>query len=185
MVQFAERGIYRTRVEDITERVDLGKGAFYNYFDSKGALIADLVAMGVTTFEATYLSRMNGTTSIPERVSQLAGLCTAFVNEHPKYAVLFHQARGLLLFQETRMERLQEVFAAYLLTVGKALVPPQGDESLTDSDLLEIAAALLGGVAGYRSFRIAAALTPNASTAEGVLALGIQGLIEQWEGGRS
>lgn len=184
MALFAERGIYGTRVEDITERVDLGKGAFYNYFPSKEALVADLVAEAVATFEEAYLSRMRGTSVIADRVGELVRLCTAFTNEHPRYALLLHQARGLLILKEAPMERLREAFVAYLGSVGQALIDPQKKERLPDEDLLDIAAALLGGVAGYRSFQLAAALLPNASTAEGVLAPGIQGLVEQWENGQ-
>ena len=43
----AERGLYATRIEDITERADLGKGAFYNYFLSKDALVAALAKAGL------------------------------------------------------------------------------------------------------------------------------------------
>jgi len=177
MALFAERGISGTRVMDITERVDLGKGAFYNYFASKDALIADLVARGVETFEERYLARINGALDIAARVGELAHLYAEFLDEHPQYALLFHQARGLLLLQETRVERLREVFAAYLLGLARALLPGTQADGWADEDLLDIAAALAGGVAGYRSFRIAAALPPNASTAAEILALGIPGLI--------
>ncbi len=32
---FYEKGIYRTKIEDITERADIGKGTFYQYFETK------------------------------------------------------------------------------------------------------------------------------------------------------
>lgn len=182
MVLFAERGIYGTRVEDITERVDLGKGAFYNYFPSKDALISELVAQGVQTFEERYLSRMDGTREITMRVIELARLHTSFLDDYPEYALLFHQVRGLLLFKETRVERLRQVFAGYLCAVGQALIEAQRAEDWREEDLQDLGAALVGGVAGYRSYRIAAALPPSVSTAEEVLALGIPGLIEHWEG---
>jgi AcrR family transcriptional regulator len=180
---FAERGIYGTRVEDITERVDLGKGAFYNYFPSKDALIAVLVAEGVRTFEEEYLSRLNGTDVVAARVVDLARLHADFLDQHPQYGLLFHQARGLLLLKETQVERLREVFADYLRSVGHALIP-NGRHAWSDEDLLELAAAFVGEVSGYRSFRIAAALAPKESIAAEVLALGIPGLIEHWESSR-
>jgi len=40
---FAERGYYRTRMEDIAAGLDLQKGALYYYFASKEALLASLV----------------------------------------------------------------------------------------------------------------------------------------------
>jgi AcrR family transcriptional regulator len=32
---FAEKGLHETKIEDITETADLGKGTFYSHFDNK------------------------------------------------------------------------------------------------------------------------------------------------------
>ncbi len=40
MQLFGERGFAETRVEDITERADVAKGTFFNYFPSKEAIFA-------------------------------------------------------------------------------------------------------------------------------------------------
>jgi AcrR family transcriptional regulator len=45
---FAERGIYEPSIEEITARADVGKGTFYQYFDSREVLIAELVQNGFT-----------------------------------------------------------------------------------------------------------------------------------------
>jgi AcrR family transcriptional regulator len=39
----AERGLPRVTVEDITEAADVGKGTFFNYFESKNHLLATIV----------------------------------------------------------------------------------------------------------------------------------------------
>jgi AcrR family transcriptional regulator len=39
---FAERGVQRTTVEDITEAADLGKGTFFNYFPTKEHILSVL-----------------------------------------------------------------------------------------------------------------------------------------------
>jgi len=77
------------------------------------------------------------------------------------------------------VEKLREVFAAYLLGVGRAILHRDEAESWADTELRDMGAALLGGVSGYRSFRAAAALPPGESTAEAVLALGIPEVIGQ------
>ena len=177
MSLLAERGIEGTRVSDITERVDLGKGAFYNYFSSKDALIAELVAQGVKTFQDEYLVYARSTAGVAERVSDLARLHTSFLNDHPQYALLFHQARGLLLLSETGAEPLRDVFGSYLRGVAQELMPSPDDDPTEEA--LDMAAALMGGIAGYRSFRIAAALTPSKSTAEEILTRGIPGMLRQ------
>jgi AcrR family transcriptional regulator len=40
---FAEKGLHETKIEDITETADLGKGTFYSYFDSKEILFTELL----------------------------------------------------------------------------------------------------------------------------------------------
>lgn len=177
MSLFAERGIYGTRVEDITERVDLGKGAFYNYFTSKYELVAVLVARGVETFEESYLDSLEGSDDVAARVAEVARLHVTFFDRYPQYALLFHQARGLLHLKNTRVESLRAVFADYLLRVGRALVPSSSSQAWSDERLMDVAAALVGGVSGYRSYRIAAAL-PSESTAEAILTVGIPPLLD-------
>jgi AcrR family transcriptional regulator len=43
---FSEKGIHWTKIEDITERADIGKGTFYKYFPTKEALIRILYSGG-------------------------------------------------------------------------------------------------------------------------------------------
>jgi AcrR family transcriptional regulator len=93
---FMDRGIYGTRIEDITERADLGKGAFYNYFDSKNAIVTEILSDGVNLLDRDYLSRLDDGGSLAARVAALVSLHQDFFDEHPHYVLLFHQARGML-----------------------------------------------------------------------------------------
>lgn len=47
MALFHEKGYDATPVEEITERADVAKGTFFNYFPSKEALLAELAAWRV------------------------------------------------------------------------------------------------------------------------------------------
>jgi len=179
MALFSERGVYGTRIEDITERADLGKGAFYNYFASKEALIAELVAQGVQTLDDEYLAQLTGSASTAERIGEVARLHARFLDELPRYAVLFHQARGLLLLKQSRVEELRKVFAHYLRRVGHALVADADANVWSDEVLLDAAAALVGGLTGYRSHRIAASLAPSVSTAQDVLTRALPGVLQE------
>ena len=49
---FAERGFTNVTVEDITEAADVGKGTFFNYFESKDHVVVDDAARRSTEFEA-------------------------------------------------------------------------------------------------------------------------------------
>jgi AcrR family transcriptional regulator len=153
----AERGIYTTRVEDITERIDLGKGAFYNYFPSKDALVAALVADGVDVLCREYLAGVADLPSTPDRVAFVVRGHAAFFAAHPVFVVLFHQARGIAKVG-ARGGDLDRVFADYLARIGDLLVGPADAASTSEEERRHIAAILVGAIAGYRSFRIAAGL---------------------------
>jgi DNA-binding transcriptional regulator YbjK len=45
---FARQGVDATRINEITDEADLGFGSFYNYFDSKDAIVAAVVEEVVT-----------------------------------------------------------------------------------------------------------------------------------------
>lgn len=165
---FRQRGIYGTRIEDITEHADTAKGAFYNYFDSKDALIAELLADAVRVLSEDYLARLNGSSG-PERVEEIARLHGTFLDEHPTYALLLHQTRGLLMVPESAgTEPMRKLFRSYLDVVARALVK---DEQYTAAHR-EVAAVLAGGVAGARAFATAAGYAPS-KAAPAVLARGI------------
>lgn len=64
-----------------------------------------------------------------------------------------------------------------MLDVAQVLADAGSSPAPPSRELLDIATTLSGGGAGYRSFRVAAALSPTEFTAEEVLTLGIPQLI--------
>jgi AcrR family transcriptional regulator len=169
----ADRGIYGTRIEDITERSDLGKGAFYSYFPSKNALVAALVAQGVEQLCDEYLQGVAQLEPYGERIRAVTRGHEAFFAEHPVFVVLFHQARGIVKVGASAGDELERVFADYLRRIGDMLVPPGDAKEPVAGERLNVAAVLLGAIAGYRSFQIAAGLGGDADTLTDVLTLGV------------
>lgn len=157
MTNFATRGMTATRVEDVTESADVAKGAFYNYFDSKDALIAELVAHGVEILLERHIVPAVKDAAPPTPSGRARAALEAharFFAEKPEFLLLFHQARGLLQLRERENARLHDVFEAYLKRVGDAVfgagtsAPPEGKR-------VDAAAALVGALSGYLSFRVA------------------------------
>jgi AcrR family transcriptional regulator len=152
-----ERGLHGTRVEDITEHADVAKGAFYNSFDSKDALVAELLADAVRVLESDYLAQLDGQRGA-DRVEALARLHGQFLDEHPTYALLLHQTRGLLLVRATAAaEPLRKLYRRYLDALANSLT----GESRPSAVHRQIAAVVAGAVAGARTFRVAAGLDPT------------------------
>lgn len=183
MTLFAERGLHGTRVEDITDRADLGKGAFYNYFESKDALIGELLRAGIDTLERDYLAAPGEGSSLADRLDRLARSHDRFFAEHPEYVVLFHQARGLLKVDRNDQPRLRAIFADYLDRIGARLTH-DGEITGLDRDVrADIAAVVVGAIAGYRSYRLAAGASPNPSTIARALSMSIPTLMAEAEKG--
>lgn len=173
-----KRGIHGMRIEDITERADVGKGVFYNYFDAKEALIAALVQEGVELLDREYLCQLTSHGDLSRRVEALANAQEAFYRDHPDYALLFHQARGLLQLGGTRGASLRGAFATYLTRLS-ALLAGEHESDWSATDLLDISAAMAGAAAGYRSFCIAAERTPRPATVGSALMAGLPQLLEE------
>jgi AcrR family transcriptional regulator len=174
----AERGIYATRIEDITHKSDLGKGAFYNYFPSKNALVAALVAQGVALLCDDYLASLAQPEPAADRIGAVILGHQAFFSEHPVFVGLFHQARGIARIGADG-DDLTRVFVEYLGRIGDMLVRPE-DRALTSVELrMDVAAVILGSIAGYRSFRVAAGLevSQDAGALAQVLSAGVPGAL--------
>jgi len=161
LVLFADKGLYATRVEDITERADLGKGAFYNYFESKEGLIAALVAEGIERLDREYL-----TDTSADPIGDLVRGHNRFFAEHPSFLLLFHQARGLLLLRPGGDSPLRAVFRDYLSRVARYCLR----SGVVPSDReLHVAAVVAGTLLGTRSFQQAAGLSEEEEVATGLL----------------
>jgi AcrR family transcriptional regulator len=166
----SQRGIYDTRVEDITEAADLGKGAFYNYFESKETLIGQLMSEGVDLLDREYLATGVGET--PEaRIVAIVRSHVAFFRDHPPYLLLFHQVRGLLQIRRRRSQILTDSFGSYLRRLGGRLLPPAGS-AWDDATRLDHAALLAGAIMGYLSFCHAAGLEFREESLERLLECG-------------
>ena len=173
MELFAERGVYATRLEDITEKADLGKGAFYNYFESKDALIAELISEGVQRV-ASHLTTINYARPFDDRVAHVAQAHERFFDEHPEQIVLFHQARGLLKLKTQGTSQLRQAFSQYLRVIAEGLWGKEVVSEALQTRRLDLVTALVGAITGYRSFCMAVGAPINPTTLIGMLTAGLR-----------
>ena len=64
---FAEQGVDSTRINEITERADVGFGSFYTYFKDKEAIV-DAVLEAITEEHGTTVDRLTETVDDPAEV---------------------------------------------------------------------------------------------------------------------
>jgi AcrR family transcriptional regulator len=96
---FAEKGLEAARIEEITERADLGKGTFYNHFSDKGEAMAALVQEAVETL----VSRIRGECA---SCAVLPDLLRAILRAHQLFFA-GHRDDFLLLFTDRFFLRSQ------------------------------------------------------------------------------
>lgn len=169
---FGERGVYLTRVEDVTERADVAKGAFYNYFDSKTALVAALVAESAELLDEEYL-RGAPAPGLAARLEAVALAHERFFRAAPARALVFHQARGLLEVDDEATPPLRAAFTAYVAKLTRYLYP---DAPKLTPALLDAASATAGAIAGYRSFTRATGRSTRGNAVARLLVAGVPGL---------
>jgi AcrR family transcriptional regulator len=172
---FGERGIYATRVEDVTDRADMGKGAFYNYFDSKEAIVGALLQQGSALLDSDYFLPLRAADDLPARIRAVVRAHARFLADRPAYAIVFHQARGLLELHLDGQAPLRVGLEQYLRRVARALFPKFDSDDSTPRAALEAAAVVAGAVAGHRSFALAAGLDASVELVIATLIKGLPG----------
>jgi AcrR family transcriptional regulator len=170
---FAERGLFSTRVEDITERADMAKGAFYNYFSSKDELIAALLIEAAMKVEESAIDQVNRT-SQPLTVRSVSRQLFEFLELHPEYSLLLHQTRGLLQLKPESSAVLQEAMSRFVRAIVSSLGLEKSSPPESMETVMKIGAALAGAVAGYRSFSNAIGNPPDADFIADVISRGLQ-----------
>jgi AcrR family transcriptional regulator len=69
---FAERGFAGTSIEDITDAADVGKGTFFNYFETKEHVLDTFGKQRLAKVEAALVEARAGRKPIPQILRQLA-----------------------------------------------------------------------------------------------------------------
>jgi len=145
---FYEKGLHWTKVEDITERADVGKGTFYRHFETKEALIQEILQQGFDALlariqEAVQSPAPNGSPAHAVIQAQLS-----FYLQHPEYLLLFHQVRGLLQMRSESVKELRDVYNGYLARLALIVRPALGGTTRPISSARELAMALSAFTSG-------------------------------------
>lgn len=99
---FAEKGYDRTKLEDIAETAEFGKGTIYNYFENKENIYVEIIDR-ITDDYLVELKKIDSTTkTLKEFISLLIDYIIEFVN-NDKAAFL------MLLRMRTEMNAIEKV----------------------------------------------------------------------------
>lgn len=144
---FAQKGIYWTKIEDITEQADVGKGTFYQYFETKEVLLGELLAQGLDELLDGIRTALAGVSPGQEALEALIQAELDYYLEHPEFLLLFHQVRGFLQLKRQPVEHLRQIYTQHLDKLGQVL-----EKSLNGKALRPKAAREMGiAVSAYCS----------------------------------
>ncbi len=146
---FSEKGIYWTKVEDITERADLGKGTFYKYFDSKETIIRVLLEEGLGELLDGTEAAVRAASTPGKVITAMLGARVDFFLKYPDFLLLLHQVRGLMQLQVAAAKDLRDVYDGHLRRLAalvKPAIPPGGGHA---RDAATALAAYTSGLLTY------------------------------------
>lgn len=151
---FYEKGIYWTKIEDITERADVGKGTFYQYFDTKEDLLAALLKQGLDHLLAQAKDSAAGAKPGVATLHKIVESRLQFFLNHPEYLLLLHQIRGLLQLKTQASRRLREIYSAHIDQLGEVLLPALNGKNKRGRSARELATALAAYTSGLLTYHL-------------------------------
>ncbi|HEX9700893.1 MAG TPA: TetR/AcrR family transcriptional regulator [Acidobacteriota bacterium] len=151
---FSEKGLDLTRIDDITERADLGKGTFYYHFESKEKLIRELIRTMLQDLAAEVDKSCSGIVELQPFIDAMIKAHVGFFSERWEDFVLYYQGRADLTLLEG-YTGIDAPFLTYLEAIESLLSRVIGHR-LPPAALRRIACAVAGFVSGYYSFAVIA-----------------------------
>lgn len=173
---FSDRGLYESRIEDLTARAGVAKGTLYQYFRDKDELIAAVVARGFETLEKALDRRPPPDARHGSAVAGLMAGYLAFYRDHPDLLRIFHQVRGLLMFTTGPHRRLRELLAAHIDNAAARLARHRDGARLSPARRRRLARLVFGTAAGSASVVVSlggASASPGDIRVPITLALGL------------
>lgn len=150
---FAERGLYESRIEDLTQHAGIAKGTLYGYFHNKEELIEAVVTSGFSELLGSVHHAVQGARSHEEVLTRLVEAHLEFFERNPDLMRIFHQVRGLLMFRRPGAERLRGILANYIGALSQLLTLHDPSPHGSPDQLREAATLMFGAISGLVSAR--------------------------------
>ena len=145
----AVKGVYLTVIEEITERADVAKGSFYQYFRNRDELLDVLLTRRLEELQTRIETTPPGTFAVSVRI--LVHHHLEYFLQHEDFLLFLHQIRGLITMDRDDTPSVREAYRRYLVFLAEWL---HADGVLTpDADPTpeEGVCTLLGLLTGFLS----------------------------------
>ena len=152
---FAEKGLDLARIDEITERADVGKGTFYHYFSGKEDLVAELLKSVLADLGVVIQESCRDATDLNGLLDALIGAhIRFFCNRWEDFVLYFLGRSDLTLLQS--YSGIETPFLDYLAQM-EGLLAQVIHHRVSECVLRRIGCAVAGFVSGYYSFAVVAA----------------------------
>lgn len=147
---FAEKGMDLARIDEISERADVGKGTFYYHFKGKPQLVRELIKDVLGELVAAIEGKCGDASDIQSLLHSLIGAQIEFFSNRWEDFVLYFLGRSDLTLQEG-YSGIGTPFVDYLECI-EGLLESVIQYRLSEPVLRRIACAIAGFMSGYYSF---------------------------------
>jgi len=182
---FGEKGLYESRIEDLTSSAGIAKGTLYTYFADKDELVLAVASSGFARLEE-HVSRRAGTARRENDLLQrVVRAHLEFFDENSDLMRVFHQLRGMLKFDREEWRPLRATMNGYLAGLARILARTPRIEALPAARRLEVARLVLGTVSGVTSVAMASGASGAGSRDADVLVRSLAAAAAEFLSGRA
>jgi AcrR family transcriptional regulator len=160
---FGTKGLYESRIEDLTRSAGIAKGTLYGYFHDKSELVEAVVQAGFDELGRQVEARAREARTFSSRVRAIIDVHLTFFDENPDLMRIFHQVRGLIKFDGRRHQPLRFILDRHIERLVTTLGGARPSAALDAMRRRELATLLFGGLSGVVSLRTSLAPDPASS----------------------
>lgn len=151
LAMFSETGFDATRIEQITERADVGKGTFYRHFSNKDEVMVLLVNDAVDHLVERIREPMSPASTLQQVLEHLLAAHLDFFQNRTDEFLLLFQGRLYLKLQRDANAELEPPMMRYLEEIESQL-SPYVVQPMNPSKVRRLACGVAGFVSGFFSF---------------------------------
>lgn len=147
-VVFSQRPYHEVLIDEISTRLQIGKGTLYRYFDSKEDLYFATIVDGLQGMQAAIETTLRQQAPLERIIEALARTMLEYFWERRDFFVLLHRHEAKLDASErAEWQRGREELTA---TVGQRLALELGDDSVDSRLAVEMLFGMIRSVCLYR-----------------------------------
>jgi len=165
----AVKGVYLAVIEEITERADVAKGSFYQYFRDRDDLLYVLLTRRLEELR-TRIEATPPTGTFATYVRTLIHHHLEYFLQHTDFLLFLHQIRGFITMNRDETPSVREAYRRYLVFLAEWLhadgVQTPGDGPTPEEGVCTLLGLLTGFLSHYALLAPLAALMPHSRRIE-------------------